>query len=375
MKRLQTIFGIALCLLMNIGILKGQNGSYVETVVIDAGHGGKDPGALGRNSQEKDIALAIALKTGNYIKENVDGVNVLYTRKTDKFVELHERASIANKNDADLFISIHCNANVSSSPRGAETYVMGLHKSKENLEIAKKENAAILLEEDYREQYDGFDPNSDEGYISLSLMQNANLEQSIKIADAIQDQFRERVGMKDRSVRQAGFLVLYHTTMPGVLVETGFLSNPRNERFLMSKKGQAYIASGIYRAFKEYKYQMEKNLPPKSEKKELADKGNNGENSRRPPASGNEIYFSVQIDTSPESKSINNENFRKPGRVSEYIHNGTYKYIVGETTSLPSARDLQKEMRADGYEGAFIVAFDNGKRISVSDALKRLKNN
>jgi len=360
---------------MNIGILKGQNGSYVETVVIDAGHGGKDPGALGRNSQEKDIALAIALKTGNYIKENVDGVNVLYTRKTDKFVELHERASIANKNDADLFISIHCNANVSSSPRGAETYVMGLHKSKENLEIAKKENAAILLEEDYREQYDGFDPNSDEGYISLSLMQNANLEQSIKIADAIQDQFRERVGMKDRSVRQAGFLVLYHTTMPGVLVETGFLSNPRNERFLMSKKGQAYIASGIYRAFKEYKHQMEKNLPPKSEKKELADKGNNGENSRRPPASGNEIYFSVQIDTSPESKSINNENFRKPGRVSEYIHNGTYKYIVGETTSLPSARDLQKEMRADGYEGAFIVAFDNGKRISVSDALKRLKNN
>lgn len=375
MKRLQTIFGIVLFLLLNIGILKGQNGSYVETVVIDAGHGGKDPGALGRNSQEKDIALAIALKTGNYIKENVEGVNVLYTRKRDNFVELHERASIANKNDADLFISIHCNANVSSSPRGAETYVMGLHKSKENLEIAKKENAAILLEEDYREQYDGFDPNSDEGYISLSLMQNANLEQSIKIADAIQDQFRERVGMKDRSVRQAGFLVLYHTTMPGVLVETGFLSNPRNERFLMSKKGQAYIASGIYRAFKEYKHQMEKNLPPKSEKKELADKGNNGENNRYSPASGNEIYFSVQIDTSPESKKINNKNFRNPARVSEYIHNGTYKYIVGEAASLASARELQKEMRADGYEGAFIVAFDNGKRISVSDALKRLKNN
>ena len=374
MKRLRSIFGIVLAVLVNATLLMAQNGSYVETVVIDAGHGGKDPGALGRNSKEKDIALTIALKTGHYIEKNIEGVEVIYTRKTDKFIELHERADIANKNNADLFISIHCNANVSSSPRGAETYVMGLHKSEENLEIAKKENSAILLEENYREQYDGFDPNSDEGYISLSLMQNAFLDQSIKMADAVQNQFRERVGMKDRSVRQAGFLVLYHTTMPGVLIETGFISNPRDEKFLLSDKGQAYIASGIYRAFKEYKREMEKNLPPKEKKKALASNKGDGNNNNHSSSGIEPIYFSVQIETSPQSKPINNNNFKEPDRVQEYKHNGSFKYIVGKTTSVKKARELQKEMRSDGYKGAFVVAFDNQKRISVNEALKRMKD-
>ncbi|MCF8230985.1 MAG: N-acetylmuramoyl-L-alanine amidase [Bacteroidales bacterium] len=365
MKRMKAIFGILCFLLINAEVIS-QESSYVNTVVIDAGHGGKDPGASGRHSQEKEIALKIALKTGNYIEKNIDGVEVIYTRKTDKFIELHKRADIANKNNADLFISIHCNANRSSRPRGAETYVMGLHKSEENLEVAKKENAAILLEEDYREEYDGFDPNSDEGYISLSLMQNAHLEQSIKMAEKVQDQFRERVGLKDRSVRQAGFLLLYQTTMPGVLIETGFLSNPREEKFLTSKKGQAYIASGIYRAFKEYKKSMEKDLPSKQDQV-LVDKNNGNNGNNRDHNSTPEVYFSVQIDTSPES--VNVKNFETSRRVSEYEHNGVYKYITGNTTSLQEARRIKREMRAKGYDGAFIVAFNNHKRISVTKAL------
>jgi len=363
LKRLQAIFGMAFLLLLNAGVLMAQNKSYVETVVIDAGHGGKDPGAVGRNCQEKDIVLAIALKTGEYIEKNVEGVEVIYTRKTDEFVELHKRAEIANENNADLFISIHANANISSGPRGAETYVMGLHKSEENLEIAKKENAAILLEEDYRKKYDGFDPNSDEGYISLSLLQNAHLDQSIKMAKEVQDQFRERVGMKDRSVRQAGFLVLYQTTMPGILVETGFLSNSKDEQFLRSKRGQAYIASGIYRAFKEYKKSMEKGLPPKDQK--LADKDN---------PSNQDVYFSVQIDTQPESIPINVKNFDEPDKVSEYFHNGLYKYVIGRTISLEKARKIKRQMRTNGYNGAFVVAFNNDKRISIKKALNLLKN-
>lgn len=373
MKRLQAIFGIAVLVLISASRLPAQQGSYVDKVVIDAGHGGKDPGALGRNSQEKDIALSIALKTGHYIEENVEGVEVIYTRKTDKFVELHERADIANRNDADLFISIHCNANRSSQPRGAETYVMGLHKSEDNLEVAKKENSAILLEENYREEYDGFDPNSDEGYISLSLLQNAYLDQSIQIAEKVQDQFRERVGLKDRSVRQAGFLVLYQTTMPGILVETGFLSNSKDERFLMSKKGQAYIASGIYRAFKEYKKQMEKNLPPRT-KGATADasgksSGSNGSASKN----AGDVYFAVQIDTSPEPKALNSNNFKNPGNISMYKHHGMYKYISGRTSSLEQARRHKEKMRSLGYNGAFIVAFYQGERIGVKRALNILK--
>ena len=366
---MKAIFGILCCLLIGVDGIS-QEGSYVNKVVIDAGHGGKDPGALGRNSQEKDIVLKIALKTGHYIEENIEGVEVIYTRKTDKFVELHKRADIANKNNADLFISIHCNANKVASAKGAETYVMGLHKTEENLKVAKEENAAILLEEDYRQEYDGFDPNSDEGYISLSLMQNEYRDQSIKMAKKVQDQFRERVGLKDRSVRQAGFLLLYQTTMPGILIETAFLSNPENEKFLMSEKGQAYIASGIYRAFKEYKHSMEKGLPPREEAlagKSNNDDGNNGDSRN----SGPQIYFTVQIDTSP--KSINVENFATSRRVSEYKHNGVFKYITGSTTSLKEARNIKREMRAKGFEGAFIVAFNNHKRIRVQKAIELME--
>ncbi len=236
-----------------------QEKTSITKVVIDAGHGGKDPGTIGKKSQEKDIALQIALKLSEEIRSQCKDVTVICTRTTDEFIELHERAEIANRSKADLFISIHCNANPKHNFQGAETYVMGLHRTEANLEIAKKENAAILMEPDYSTNYNGFDPNSDESYITFTLFQNAFLEQSTWFASIVQDEMKDRVGMYDRGVRQAGFLVLYKTTMPSVLVETGFLSNPEEEKFLMSQKGQQYISSAICRAFREFKAKMEGN--------------------------------------------------------------------------------------------------------------------
>jgi N-acetylmuramoyl-L-alanine amidase len=236
-----------------------QEKMSITKVVIDAGHGGKDPGTIGKKAQEKNVALQIALKLSEEIRNQCKGVTVICTRTTDEFIELHERAEIANRSKADLFISIHCNANPKHIFQGAETYVMGLHRTEANLDIAKKENAAILMEPDYSSNYNGFDPNSDESYITFTLFQNAFLEQSTRFASLVQEEMKDRVGMNDRGVRQAGFLVLYKTTMPSVLIETGFLSNPEEEKFLTSQKGQQYIASAICRAFREFKAKSEGN--------------------------------------------------------------------------------------------------------------------
>jgi N-acetylmuramoyl-L-alanine amidase len=259
MRRITLIF-----LILSISILLEKNGysqekTSITKVVIDAGHGGKDPGTIGKKSQEKNVTLQIALKLAEEIRSQCKGVTVICTRTTDEFIELHERAEIANRSKADLFISVHCNANPKHTFQGAETYVMGLHRTEANLEIAKKENAAILLEPDYSTNYNGFDPNSDESYITFTLFQNAFLEQSTRFASIVQDEMKDRVGMNDRGVRQAGFLVLYKTTMPSVLIETGFLSNPDEEKFLTSEKGQQYIASAICRAFRKFKARMEGN--------------------------------------------------------------------------------------------------------------------
>lgn len=229
----------------------------ISKVVIDAGHGGHDPGTHGRKYKEKDIALGIALKVGKYIEENVPGVEVIYTRKNDSYIALDKRAEIANKNDADLFVSIHVNSIPNSTTYGTETWVMGLHRSESNLEVAKRENAVILLDEDYKERYEGFDPNSAESYILFSLTQDAYYESSIRMAQKVENQFKTRVGRKSRGVKQAGFVVLYKTAMPSVLVETGFITNSAEEEYLGSERGQELIASGIYRAFKEYKLDVE----------------------------------------------------------------------------------------------------------------------
>lgn len=228
----------------------------IRTVVIDAGHGGKDPGTHGSNLNEKDVVLKIALKLGEYIEKNYPEIKVIYTRKTDKFIELDERADIANKNKADLFISVHANAISNTKTFGTETWVMGLHKSEANLAVAKRENSVILKEDNYEEKYQGFD-NSTESIIMMSLIQNAYLESSVKFADKIEKQFKSKAGRNSRGVKQAGFIVLYKTSTPSVLVEVGFLTNPTEAKFLGTDNGQELIASGIYRAFKEYKSEVE----------------------------------------------------------------------------------------------------------------------
>lgn len=231
----------------------------IDKVVIDAGHGGKDPGTQGNISDEKDVALKIAMDLGRIINENLKDVKVIYTRNSDKFIELENRASIANKNDADLFISIHCNSVPANkiNTYGTETYVMGTNHSEGNFEIAKRENSVILLEDNYKERYEGFDPNSPESLILFSLYQKAYMDNSIDFASRVESQFRKRVGRNSRGVKQAGLWVLWRTAMPSVLIEVGFLSNPKEERYLNDDLGQVYLSSAIYRAFKDYKDELE----------------------------------------------------------------------------------------------------------------------
>lgn len=260
-RKFVSYFTVIILILFFQNQLYAQRKNQIHKIVIDAGHGGHDSGARGRNCKEKDITLAIALKTGKLIKKNCPGVEVIYTRETDVFVELYRRAQIANENKADLFISIHCNANPSPFPYGTESYVMGLHKSDANLAVAKAENASILLEDNYSKRYDGFDPNSPEAYIIFNLFQNAYLDKSLDFASRVETNFTAHTQMPDRGVKQAGFLVLYRTTMPGVLIETGFISNSKDEAFLMSPKGQDRVAFSIYRAFDEFRLSFDPTLP------------------------------------------------------------------------------------------------------------------
>ena len=336
-----------------------DEGHKLNKVVIDAGHGGKDSGARGSKSMEKDIVLSISLKVGQYIEKYLPEVEVIYTRTEDVFVPLHERAEIANKNNADLFISVHANANPSSRPYGTETYAMGLHKSDENLRVAQLENSAILYEENYDSTYGGFEPNSAESYIIFSLMQNTFLDQSLNFASYVQHQFRERVNRKDRGVKQAGFLVLWKTTMPSVLVETGFISNPREEKFLMSEQGQDYLASAIFRAFRDYKewYDEKNKLPEPAEK---------------PKMTSNEIEFKVQVFSSHKQIPLNADHFNGLENVEEIKTSGLYKYAVGEADNYEEIIEVKESVREE-FPGAFIIALRNGKIISLDEALSQKK--
>ena len=263
-KRLNFLF-LALVLIPFLGIGQNAETPYrIKTIVIDAGHGGKDPGNLGTGrykAQEKDIALEVALLVGGYIVKQFPEIKVLYTRSTDVFIGLDQRAEMANEAKADLFLSIHCNAFPNPNSNGVETFVLGLHRNKENLQVAMKENSAIFLEDDYKTKYEGFDPNSAESIIALTIMQSAYLQQSLTISSYVQNQFKNRVGRKDRGVKQAGFLVLRKTTMPSILVELGFLTHAPEEDFLNSENGKSYMSSAIFRGFKEYKEMVEDPLP------------------------------------------------------------------------------------------------------------------
>lgn len=259
------IIGIGLLLAITLlnSAVYAQNGASASkkfTICLDPGHGGNQPGTFGSFAKEKDVTLKVTLLVGKIIEENMPDVSVVYTRKTDMTIGLKERAKVANDNHADIFVSIHANSLPETTPYsrkqsifGTETYVLGLHKTQESLEVAMRENSVILLEENYEEKYQGFDPNSPESYILFSLTQSANHEASIQLASLIEDQFGKRAGRKSRGVKQAGFQVLWETAMPAVLVEIGYLSNVKEEKELNSAQVQEYIASAIYRAIKEYK--------------------------------------------------------------------------------------------------------------------------
>lgn len=348
----------------------GLDPNRVRTVVIDAGHGGKDPGATGTGrykTYEKDVALSVSLLAGKYIKEAFPDVEVIYTRDDDRFIELMERSLIANRAKADLFISIHCNSNDKPDPVGSETFVMGLHKTEANMKVAMKENASILLEEGHELKYDGFDPKDPESIIALSIRQNVHLDHSLLFSSLVQKQFRERVGRPDRGVKQAGFLVISYTTMPAVLVELGFLSNPAEEDFLQSGKGQDYMASAIYRAFKDYKGMMEGvDSTPIAQVSEAI--GTPKESS--PVVLTDGVRFKVQIATSSNRIDLKPKNFKDMEGVEEHEGAGLFKYTYGDEPTLEAARNIQKLCKDKGFEGAFIVAFKNGQRIDLQEAVK-----
>lgn len=346
-------------------------------VVLDAGHGGKDSGARGLMSMEKDIVLDIALQVGYYIKEYQPEIEVIFTRKDDTFIELYERADIANKAEADLFVSIHANASPSKGSYGTETFVMGLHKTDSNLEVAQKENAVITLEDDYSEKYEGYDPHSAESYIIFTLMQNIFIEQSLKAADFIQTEFREKARRKDRGVKQAGFLVLWKTTMPSVLVEIGFISNVKEERYLNSEQGKDYIASSVFRAIRTYykeHYLVNHSTNQDSEhstsmKKPVVNKPNVA--NELPSIAESVIYYSVQLTASTKSADVSASPFNQIKDTVEVKKMGNYyKYYVGKVDNYDAARELQKNCLKH-FPDAFIVAFDGENPISVSKAISK----
>lgn len=356
-------------------------------VVLDAGHGGSDPGNLGtgrHKKTEKDISLDVTLKVGEYISRNYPDVEVVYTRKGDTFPTLNRRVEVANESLADLFISIHCNANDNQAAYGSETFVMGLHKSEESLKTAMRENASIYLEKDHEKNYGGFDPKNPDTYIILSMRENAYLDKSINVAKSVQDQFRTRVGRKDRGVKQAGYYVISFTNMPSVLVELGFLTNAEEEDFLHSEDGKTYMASAIFRAFKEFKEkedirrgkkqaaaQEETILPVVADTKPSEKPA--GENTPKDEIQYTEISkgirYQVQIVSSPRPLDKKSPDFKGLKRVDEYKQNGVYKYLAGSTASYKEARVMQGKLREMGFKDAFVIAFENGERIELSKAI------
>ena len=257
LKTLRSLFILAVVLSCGF-TMRADDDGMVRTIVIDAGHGGKDPGTRGKISKEKDVVLDLALQVATKIKTEMPEIRVILTRNSDRFVELRDRSSIANRKKADLFISIHCNASPSSKAvHGTETFAMGLHKSTENLAVAKRENAVILQEKDYEKKYEGFNLNSPLAYIMLANRQNAYLASSLAFADGVERQFKKHAKRSSRGVKQAGFLVLWQTAMPSILIEAGFLSNVEEEKYLNTEEGQEEIAESIFRAFQQYKKDVE----------------------------------------------------------------------------------------------------------------------
>ncbi len=379
--------------------VSAQKDGKTFKVVIDAGHGGKDPGCLGAYTKEKDVALNIALKTGKLISDNCPNVKVIYTRNTDVFVELYRRAKIANDNHADLFISFHCNASENKSAHGIDTWVMGLHKSEANLAVARAENSAMLKEKNYEQNYGGFNPNSPESAVMFSLYSTAYLNNSILLADKVQKNLINTTHLRDRGVNQAGYWVLWAVSMPSILIEMGFLTNPTEEKFLSEEKNKASIADAIYRAFVSYYSQVTGNKVTTSDvvssdnsQKESSNKSeandhndNNSSDNQsdkkvddqkatvdKSPAKPDEIRFMVQFMALPEKISLNDKRFNGLPAVNRYNEGGLWKYTAGNESDLQSAKNILTEVKKK-YPDAFVIAFKGENKIPVSEAVKLVK--
>ena len=434
MKRL-FVFFIALFLVSGVAFSQKREPGKVKTLVIDPGHGGDKPGAIGKHCQEKELTLSIAKKFGKLVEDNYPDVNVIYTRTNDVDVALAERANIANRAKADLFVSIHINSHPTTVPVGMETYVMGLSRSRANMEVAKKENADILLEEGYKDNsdYKGFDPNSPESYVMFAMYQNAYIDKSLNFAQFTQDQYKNSIKTTNRGVKQAEFFVLYKTAMPAVLTEVGFISNPTEEAYMMSDEGQATIAVCLLNAFANYKAHEESVAKPKKMEIDLPGYGKNkgkkpvpqgdaaadstlkaqiqqddalattilqsqGEEAPKanvempekntPPSitpflqeeaeiqtvinkdeiAVEGVTYRVQFLTSEKELKDGAKDFKGVTGYQLYKQDGVFRYTMGNETTIARAKNIQDEMRKKGFKDAFVIAFYNGKRISIQEA-------
>jgi N-acetylmuramoyl-L-alanine amidase len=340
--------------------------AILKTVVIDAGHGGKDPGCHGGHAQEKNVCLTMALMLGEQIKTDYPNINVIYTRDTDVFVELNERAKIANRNNADLFICIHANA-ASAAAYGTETYVLGLHRTQSQQAVAARENATIHLEDDGGKKYEDFQMTPD-AIIARQIQLSVFLDQSISFADKLQAEFTA-LGRFDRGVKQAGFLVLYKTTMPSVLIETGFLTNPKEEKYLSDSTTQRQMANAMFTAFKKYKNELEGvEGQVETNQEEIIIIAEPMDPIQVLDTKG-VVIFKVQVETATDPIALTDKKF-KGYSVSEYIHGGLYKYTFGAfENDVQGATDYQQKLREQGYSHAFVVAFLNGERINLQKAI------
>ena len=345
---------------------EGLEKPVLKTIVIDAGHGGKDPGCHGAAANEKTVCLSIALKLGALIKAKYPQIKVIYTRDKDVFVELDERANIANRSKADLFICIHANS-ASPAAYGSETYVLGLHRTESQKHVAERENSTIYLEDDNGAKYKDFDMSPD-ALIARQLQLAVFLDQSINFADKLQKEFK-KLGRYDRGVKQAGFLVLYKTTMPSVLIETGFLTNPSEEKFLGDTIGQRKMANSMFAAFENYKNELEgvivKSTPATDPVTPVTPV-----NEEAALKTTSDIIFRVQIETSEKKVPLTAEKF-KGMEVYEYTQDNLFKYTVGNfTNDFKAAGNYKNELREQGFQHAFVVAFQNGQRINLEKAIK-----
>jgi N-acetylmuramoyl-L-alanine amidase len=346
-------------------VSNSQNDKFI--VVLDAGHGGNDPGNIGNGYREKNIALKVVQEIQAELQK-VEGIKVILTRDKDILINLWKRGEIANKAKANLFVSIHCDSHTSNA-YGAGTFVLGLHANKRNFEVAKRENAVISLEENFKERYEGFDPNSEESVLGLTLLQEENLDKSFSLAADIQQNFSQSLKRKNRGVKQAGFVVLHQTYMPSVLIELGFLTNKNEGKFLNSKIGQQKMAKEIARSIKKYYHQLKANTVAltieKSTPQLIKDIGFSAETKSK-----EEVIFKIQIASSKNKILVKSYNFKGLKNVQRVKVGSYYKYYYGITTSFKEVKNSLLKVKKKGYSDAYIAAFKNGEKVSLTKVLK-----